>query len=286
MRHSRDYIQQRVKDFSLLVQKELVRLTPTETDCPSSVLCSALSYTISNPGKCIRSFLASISAQIFGVSTERTLPLGAAIEVVHTYSLTHDDLPSMDNSPTRRGRESCHTKFGEAVAVLTGDALLTLTFELLSAMNERCVVRCEIIELLSKACGCCGMVAGQMLDIEARSSMSFEKIRRIHELKTARLFSAACEAGAVLGGASPEERAALAEYGTALGCAFQAKDDLSDAEEDRACSFGSVAHVLGTAGTLDYVDGLLRRCEKHLEKLPGDVTVLSDLVVFVENLGV
>ncbi|WP_041651145.1 polyprenyl synthetase family protein [Anaplasma centrale] len=286
MRHSYSDIRQKVEDFSCLVRKELVQIASTKAECPSTVLYEALSYTISNPGKCIRSFLASTSARVFGVSAERTLRLGAAIEAVHAYSLVHDDLPSMDNSPTRRGRESCHTKFGEAVAVLTGDALLTLTFELLSTMDEGCAVRCKIIELLSKACGRCGMVAGQALDIEAHSSTSFEGVRRIHELKTARLFSAACEAGAVLGGASTKERAALAEYGSALGCAFQAKDDLNDAGEDSERCYGSMAYILGVEGTRGYVDGLLRKCEKHLKKLPGDVGTLGGLVVFVENLSV
>ncbi|AAV86776.1 geranyltranstransferase [Anaplasma marginale str. Dawn] len=286
MHHSYSDIQQKVEDFASLVQKELAQVVHEKAECPSAALHEALGYVISNPGKCIRSFLASTSAQVFGVSTERTLRLSAAIEVVHAYSLVHDDLPSMDNSPIRRGKESCHIKFGEAVAVLTGNALLTLTFELLSTMNEGCAVRCEIIELLSKACGRCGMIAGQMLDMEAHSSTSFEGVRRIHELKTARLFSAACEAGAVLGGASAEERAALAKYGAALGCAFQAKDDLSDAWEDGERCYGSMAHILGMDETQGYVDGLLRKCEEHLRKLPGNVDTLGGLVVFVENLSV
>ncbi|MGN7661103.1 MAG: polyprenyl synthetase family protein [Anaplasma sp.] len=270
-----------VRDFASLIDEELLQVVKSRH---LWTLDDALRYVVSSPGKRLRPFLASTSAQIFGVSTERTLRLGAAIESMHMYSLVHDDLPCVDDAPMRHGRESCHKKFGEAVAVLTGDALLTFAFELLSTMDWDHTVRCEIVNLLAEACGRRGMVAGQVLDLEAGSEISLERVKKIHELKTGRLFSAACVAGAILGGASHQERMALAEYGATLGCAFQARDDLSDIEEDRDC--GNIARILGAEGTSEYIDSLLRRCAEHLEKLRGDVAVLSGFVSYVENLRV
>ncbi|CEG20527.1 polyprenyl synthetase family protein [Anaplasma phagocytophilum] len=278
----RCHIKERVKDFSNLVGKELTKLIETQvTGGPAAGLVNAIGYCILPPGKCLRAFLASSVAQTFGASIERTLPLCLAIEVLHSYSLVHDDLPSMDNAPTRRGKNSCHIKHGEALALLTGDALLTLTFELLSSMDESCTVKCAIIRVISDACGHRGMVAGQALDM-GNLEPSLEAVKQIHKLKTARLFSAACESGAILAEVSTDNQQALASYGETLGCAFQAKDDLCDINEDDSCL--NIARILGREKTLEYIDYLLHQSEEYLERIDEDTAVLKELVAFIRNL--
>ncbi|OEY86596.1 geranyl transferase [Wolbachia pipientis] len=196
-------------------------------------LVSAMRYTLFAPAKYIRSFLVIASSSIFGIDIKRVLPVAVAIEFVHTYSLIHDDLPCMDNSDSRRGQQSCHKKFDEATAVLVGDALLTLAFEILSSLNNgKC---CEIIRILSQAIGHNGMVKGQVLDIESKDrskNTDFYQMQNINLLKTAKLFAVSCEIGAVVGSATDEQRKALCDYGITLGRIFQIKDDIKDCKQD------------------------------------------------------
>ena len=278
-------MRKRIESFSVLLRNSLLELVSSKIvhRCPSRILAQALAYTLENPGKCVRSFLASASAQVFGADLEKTLPLCVAIEVMHTYSLVHDDLPSMDDAPIRRKKNSCHKEFGEAIALLTGDALLTLTFELLSSMEEEYSTRCRIIELISRACGHSGMVGGQVMDI-AELEFSESKDTAIcimHQSKTAMLFSASCEAGAILGGAGPEEVKILSEYGMTLGQVFQANDDLKDAQEDKAHS--NMACIWGVEKTTTYINEMLCKCKSHLEKLDRDVTILKEFIAFMED---
>ncbi|MFV9838547.1 MAG: polyprenyl synthetase family protein [Aaplasma endosymbiont of Hyalomma asiaticum] len=272
-----------IEDFSAVVGNELKKLTSLKCLSESAVLADAMSYCLSTPGKCLRAFLASSSALAFGVDLRRTIPLGVAIEVIHSYSLVHDDLPSIDNSDSRRGKNSCHKEYGEAIALLVGDALLTLTFELLAALDEDSVTKCELIRLISQACGCRGMIAGQALDIQKNSEYSLEFAKKVHSLKTARLFSAACESGAILAGTSAENRKTLASYGVALGNIFQAKDDLCDIGEDEKSL--NIARIVGVEETNRYVDGMLDRCNRHLDRINADVSVLRGLITFVGSLG-
>ena len=272
-----------VESFSAIVADELRKLISLKCVCESAVLADAMGYCLSTPGKCLRAFLVGSSAQAFGVDPQRALPLGVAVEVIHNYSLVHDDLPSIDNSDSRRGKNSCHKEYGEAIAILLGDALLTLSFELLITLDEDDYTKCELVRLISQACGCRGMIDGQALDIQKNSKYSLEFAKKVHGLKTARLFSAACESGAILAGASLEKRKTLASYGAALGSVFQAKDDLCDIGEDKKSL--NIARIVGVKETNRYIDSMLNQCNEYLDSLDADVSVLRELVTFVGNLG-
>ncbi len=213
-------------------------------------LGQAMRYAALGGGKRLRPFLLIESARMFGVSEENALSSACALECVHCYSLVHDDLPSMDDDTVRRGRPTLHIAFGEATAILAGDALLTLAFETLSgeATHPDPAIRAELILLLAKAGGWQGMALGQALDLSAaRQGYSVSEIAKMQALKTGALFRFACEAGAVLGRASPAERAALVSYASAFGQAFQLADDLLDAEGD--------AEALGKAVAKDEARG-------------------------------
>jgi farnesyl diphosphate synthase len=192
-------------------------------------------------GKRFRPFLVVESASLFGVPPEIALETAAAVECVHSYSLAHDDLPAMDNDEMRRGRPTVWKAFDEWTAILAGDALLTLAFEILSqpSAHPDPMVRVELISCLAKAAGPAGMVGGQCLDLAAEKLggsglPDVAHVRRLQEMKTGALISFSCEAGAILGGAARKERSALKAYGDALGLAFQVADDLLDSEGDAA----------------------------------------------------
>ena len=182
-------------------------------------------------GKRLRPFLVLKTSELFGVEKERALRVAASIEMVHAYSLVHDDLPSMDNDELRRGKPTTHKKFNEAVAILTGDSLLTLSFEILSdtLTHSDANIRCELILELAKAAGALGMVGGQMMDLQAENkNLNIGVVTRIQRLKTGALISFACIAGAILGRAEKKDRFALQAYAHDIGLAFQIKDDLLD----------------------------------------------------------
>lgn len=196
----------------------------------------AMRYSALSGGKRLRPFLTVSSAELFGVSRDASLYTAAAIEFVHTYSLIHDDLPAMDDDDFRRGQPSCHKKYDEATAILAGDALLTLSFELLAMddVHTDAAVRCELIRSLAYAAGSRGMVGGQMLDMEAEHKrLSVDEIIRLQRLKTGEMFAVSCEAGAILGKAPRPQRNALQRYAHDIGLAFQITDDLLDAEGTR-----------------------------------------------------
>jgi farnesyl diphosphate synthase len=199
-------------------------------------------------GKRLRPFLLITSARLFGVSEADALDPACALECIHCYSLVHDDLPAMDDDALRRGRPTAHIAFDEATAILAGDALLTLAFEIVSdprycADSE---VRAELILLLAKAAGWQGMVLGQALDLAAeRGGLDETRIAGMQALKTGALFRFACEAGAVLGRANAAQRAALVAYASAFGQAFQLADDLLDAEGDAKALGKAVAKDAG-----------------------------------------
>jgi farnesyl diphosphate synthase len=200
-------------------------------------------------GKRIRPFLVVATAALFDIEEPAALPVGVAYECVHCYSLVHDDLPPMDDDNLRRGRPTTHVAFDEATAILAGDALLTLAFDILARLNIDADTRVALIALLARASGIGGMAGGQMLDLEAEGrfadgnrplALSKTEIEQLQSMKTGALLSACCEAGAILGQAGDRDRRALADYGRALGLAFQIADDLLDAEGDVA-SIGKAA---------------------------------------------
>lgn len=225
-----------------------------------SRLNAAMGHALLGGGKRFRPFLVIESAALFGVPNDGALDAAAAFECVHCYSLAHDDLPSMDNDDLRRGRPTVHKAFDEWTAILAGDALLTLAFEIMASERAHAepVVRSRLVSLLAKAAGGRGMVLGQMLDLEAEkrnepAKPSADHIRHLQALKTGALIAAACEAGAVLASASNAERGALRTYGEKLGLAFQIADDLLDAEGD-AATMGKAAGKDAAAGKATLVD--------------------------------
>jgi farnesyl diphosphate synthase len=200
-------------------------------------LNDAMRYATMGGGKRLRPFLLLESARLCGLADEAALNAAAALECVHCYSLVHDDLPAMDDDDLRRGRPTVHKAFDEATAILAGDALLTLAFEILADPTTHAdpAVRCELILGLARRSGPAGMVGGQMLDLQAPGrAVGEEGILRLQEMKTGALIRFACEAGAMLAGADKPLRAALLHYGRALGLAFQLADDLLDVEGDAA----------------------------------------------------
>lgn len=193
-----------------------------------------------NGGKRLRPFLVSESAKLFGLGFEDSLRTAAALECLHSYSLIHDDLPAMDNDDLRRGKPTCHKAFDEATAILAGDGLLTYAFEILSdeKTHPSADIRIALVNLLANAAGAfTGMVAGQMLDLYADTAPNAgteNLVKHIEEMKTGRLIRYACEAGALLGGASTTEKEALVAYARRIGIAFQIADDILDVEGDQA----------------------------------------------------
>jgi farnesyl diphosphate synthase len=210
-------------------------LQPESVASGQARLIEAMRYAVLGGGKRLRPFLLIESARLFGLAEEAALDPGAALECVHCYSLVHDDLPSMDDDMVRRGRPTAHIAFGEATAILAGDALLTLAFDILSRPNQDAGVRVELIGLLAQAAGVRGMAGGQALDLAAEGQyVGPMEVAKMQAMKTGALFAFACDAGAVLGHADAVSRGALAAYAAAFGQAFQLADDLLDAEGDAA----------------------------------------------------
>ncbi len=218
------------------VERAMYRLLPVSKE-PEARLFEAMRYSSLGGGKRLRAFFALAGSTLFGVSGLAAARVAAAIEFVHAYSLIHDDLPAMDDDDLRRGRPSCHKQFDEATAILAGDGLQALAFEILAQPDTHGdpAVRAQLVLGLAQAIGAHGMVGGQMLDIEGEGqALSIGEITRLQRLKTGALISFSCQAGAILGKASEQARHALAAYAHAVGLAFQIVDDLLDVEGTQA----------------------------------------------------
>ncbi|RIY00156.1 polyprenyl synthetase family protein [Aureimonas flava] len=200
-------------------------------------LLAAMRHGALDGGKRLRPFLVEESARLFGVEASRAAPVAQALELVHCYSLVHDDLPAMDDDDLRRGRPTVHRAYDEATAILAGDALLTLAFGLIAdgAAPGEADARLTLIRLLSREAGAAGMAGGQALDLAAETATLDEvEIARMQAMKTGALIAFAAEAGAILAGASPADRQALRRFGEIVGLAFQLADDLLDETADAA----------------------------------------------------
>jgi farnesyl diphosphate synthase len=212
-------------------------LTPARVGPAAPRLLEAMRYGSLGGGKRVRPFLVIESAALFGVPVEGALNAAAALECVHCYSLVHDDLPAMDNDDLRRGRPTVHKAFDDATAILAGDGLLTLAFEILASpdTHPNPAVRADLVFALARASGVSGMAGGQMYDLEAPGKTLGEAdIRLLQAMKTGALITFGCVAGGILGEASGADVAALRAYGDALGAAFQLADDILDVEGDAA----------------------------------------------------
>jgi farnesyl diphosphate synthase len=284
---------------------EAVRLTDIVLDKllvrpegPEARVVEAMRYSALAPGKRLRPFLVLASAQLFSVSRRSALQVAAAVELVHAYSLVHDDLPAMDNSDLRRGRPTCHKQFDDATAILAGDGLLTYAFEVLAQADTHGdpAVRCELVTALAQAAGAAGMVGGQMIDLLAENDPTLDigAITRLQRLKTGALIAFSCEAGAILGKAGREQRHALRGYAHDLGLAFQIADDLLDIEgsaaetgkpvgSDAAAGKATFVTILGLERARGQAAALIRQAVSHLDLFEEKADLLRQAADFVIN---
>jgi geranylgeranyl diphosphate synthase type II len=248
------------------IEAALERCLPGEQRPPQR-LHSAMRYAVFSGGKRLRPLLALAAASCAGSDPEAALPGACAVELVHTYSLIHDDLPALDNDDLRRGRPTLHRAYGEALAILAGDALLTLAFETLAGGSVEPARRIEAQASLARAIGTSGMIGGQVDDLDPRGpGAPAERVESIHRRKTAALMGASARIGALLGGAPEADARALAEFGERLGLAFQIVDDLLD-ETGRAEEVGKAVGKDRSSGKLTYpavwgVEASLRRAHE------------------------
>jgi geranylgeranyl diphosphate synthase type II len=221
-----------------IINSMLGEIIAHDTSGQSSRIVAAMNHSITAGGKRLRPILCISACEVVGGKMEKCLKTACAIEMIHTYSLIHDDLPAMDNDVLRRGKPTCHIAFDEATAILTGDALLTLGFQVLSQKSndlpeEDGFKRLDIIHQIAVAAGYKGMIAGQMLDILSEGKkLELEELKQLHLAKTGALIEASIYSGAVLGGGNTIQIAKLLEYGHNIGLAFQVTDDILNIEGD------------------------------------------------------
>jgi farnesyl diphosphate synthase len=283
----------------------LVSGTPVEGEIGRPPrLVEAMRYASLNGGKRFRPFLVAECAALFDVPRPRALMAGAALECVHCYSLVHDDLPAMDDDALRRGRPTAHKAFDEATAILAGDGLLTFAFDILSRAETHpdASVRVELVSALARASGFGGMAGGQMLDLAAEGrfadggpqQLGEPQVRTLQAMKTGALLRFACEAGGILGSATPPQRAALIRYGLAVGQAFQIADDLLDLEGDPAlvgkqtgkdaqAGKATIVGILGRAGAKARLGELIAEAESALAPFGTAAMVLVEGAKFVAD---
>ena len=234
-----------------VVDRALERLLPAGDEWPS-VLHRAIRHSVFAGGKRLRPILCLASAEVFGAPPADVLEPACGLEMIHTYSLIHDDLPALDNDDLRRGVPTCHVVFGEATAILAGDALLTHGLGMFAEYprdERKAAAKVRVLRVVVDAIGTRGMIGGQMADIEAEqeTAPTAELLTRIHENKTGRLMRASLAAGAILAGADEAMLARLDAYGRQIGLAFQIKDDLLDVESD-AATLGKASNKDAAAG--------------------------------------
>ncbi|HVX98610.1 MAG TPA: farnesyl diphosphate synthase [Pseudorhodoplanes sp.] len=281
----------------------LLDATPLDLErARPSRLLEAMRYGSMGGGKRFRPFLVVASANLFGVPRERALMAGAALECIHCYSLVHDDLPAMDNDDLRRGRPTTHRKFDDATAILAGDGLLTLAFDILSRTDTHpsAEVRIRLVTALSRMSGLGGMVGGQMLDLAAEGRFDGGKAKQLGEqdvltlqsMKTGALIRFGAVAGAILGQADDGQYAALDNYGQIVGKAFQIADDLLDiegdaatlgkaAQKDAAAGKATIASILGVAKARERLAQLVNDAAATLRPFGAKADMLKTAARFV-----
>jgi len=278
------------------VEKGLKTHLADDNDTPLAIL-EAMRYASLNGGKRIRPFLVHVTANLFSSEPQLIEVTALAIECIHCYSLVHDDLPAMDNDVLRRGQPSLWKHQDEATAILAGDALQALAFELITqnASLTTAMIRTELVKGLAIASGKSGMVGGQIRDLAAESAQEpaqFADVIMIHAQKTGALIAYACEAGAIIGGAPQNERAALKLYGEKLGLAFQLKDDLLDEQgsasdlgktpgKDKASGKATLVSALGQDKAETFLDNLRDGALYALEPFGERAQMLRQLVHYV-----
>ncbi|MEA2239757.1 MAG: geranylgeranyl diphosphate synthase, type [Thermoanaerobaculia bacterium] len=279
----------------LIVDRVLDANLPA-ADTPPSVIHEAMRYAVLGGGKRIRPILAIAAAQACGASGDESLVSIAALELIHTYSLVHDDLPALDNDDLRRGRQTTHVVFGEAMAILTGDALLTEAFSWLARPVEGVdpAHQLRAVREVAVAVDSQGMIGGQVADIIATgmNEATAEQLDFIHRNKTGKLLTASVVLGGLLANAAAEQIEALRRYGSAIGLAFQIVDDLLDQEEDAATlgktagkdlSQGKLTYpaLFGTDAARTAVDALLAEAVRNAAMIGGPVNYLAGIARFI-----
>ncbi|MCB5247246.1 MAG: polyprenyl synthetase family protein [Candidatus Cloacimonetes bacterium] len=277
-----------MKEKQELVNIILDRYLPRKDEYPKGIH-KALRYSVFAGGKRLRPYLTMSAYQIYEKEVEKVTPVAAAIEMLHTFSLIHDDMPDLDNDEYRRGKQSTHAVFGEGAALLAGDALLVGAFELITYAEIKPKVRVQMVRELARETGVHGLIGGQMVDIESEGKKADKKtIDYIHENKTAKLIKLCLRFGALAGGAPADEQQALEEYGHKIGLAFQITDDLLDIEGDpdeMGKTVGKDAHVqkatypsvYGLAESRRKAQELIAQAREALAPL-GDRALILDIV--------
>lgn len=267
-----------------------------ETD-PLAPFAAALRYSLLGPGKRIRPALVLATAEAFGVEADHAMPVALAFELIHAYSLVHDDLPCMDDDDMRRGRPTSHKVYGDAVATLVGDGLQAEAFALVSsAQHLPAQVRTDIVTLLATNAGWRGMVGGQYLDIvTGRDASDAAALRDVHSRKTGALISAAVQAGAMIGNADPDARAACAAFGVSLGWLFQIVDDILDVvgvdeqmgrpagSDERHDKVTALAVFGGVEAARRAADNELAHCLERATHIPNSGGALPAIASFVRT---
>ena len=262
-------------------------------------LIESMLYASLNGGKRMRAFLVLEVARLFDAPVSRAVRAAASVEMLHAYSLVHDDLPAMDDDDLRRGKPSTHRAFDEATAILAGDALQARAFEVLAevATHPDPLARCELVAALGSASGARGMAGGQMIDILAEGrALTLPEVARLQALKTGRLIQYSAEAGAIIGRASPGARAQVAAYGRDLGAAFQIADDLLDvtgdsavigktAGKDVAAGKATLVSLLGAERAADQARTLSEQAASHLDGFGAAAQRLRELASYVVTRG-
>jgi len=250
---------------------------PGETRRPARLL-AAMRHAALGGGKRLRPFLTLETAALFDVAPEAAMRAACALELVHCYSLVHDDLPAMDDDDLRRGRPTVHKAYDEATAILAGDSLLTYAFDILSdpATHDDPALRCQLVRHLALASGLGGMAGGQALDLEAERSdkpLTMDEVLEMQAMKTGALLQQAVEAGALLGLASPAQMRRLSRFGALIGAAFQIADDLLDARSDAATLGKRAGKDAGrnkaTLVSMLGVDAAGQRCDSLVDEAVG-----------------
>jgi geranylgeranyl diphosphate synthase type II len=260
-----------LKERKELIDKEILKYLPHFPEFGKK-LYEAVSYSLTVGGKRLRPILCLAGCEAVGGSLEDAIVPACAIEMIHTYSLVHDDLPAMDNDTLRRGHPTTWVKFGEATAILAGDALLNRAFEVLANWDFDCERKIKVIQEISKASGMLGMVLGQQCDLDAenRNDVSLEELLFMHKNKTGRLITASVVAGAITGGGKEEEIETLRTYGNSIGLAFQIIDDVLDVvgdQEKLGKNVGSdIEKGKTTFVTFFGVDGARKKAKEEVEK--------------------
>lgn len=283
-----------LKSIRSLIDQHLDTLLPVQNGKEDRVV-QAMRYSILGAGKALRPFLVLTVSKMLNINQSYALNVACALEMIHTYSLIHDDLPAMDNDHLRRGKPTCHIQFDEATAILAGDALLTKAFEVLSdtATHPDATIRCKLISFLSKSAGTSGMIGGQMIDlIGEKTPLSIQEIERMQSMKTGALLSYACISPTLMRDDGEKYILPLRTYANAIGLMFQMTDDILDVEgddkivgktlgKDKNAHKSTFISTLGLEKTKENVHQLAELAIQALKPFGQEAQLLIDTVHFI-----